>query len=155
MTEVPHLSFEAVKTSISQNKDGVILRLAIHPNDVPPELLRSWVGARYMCVLVQLDDEDKPTMTEEGMRVERAIASAGLLCRVPAFFFFLIEKGLIKPEHVDATEEEREKLCASTLRAFMGVQSRSEMRTNARALEEFEKIRSLFAKWQRDNPVPK
>lgn len=38
------ISFEAVKTSINQNKDGVILRLAIHPQECPPELLAAWVG---------------------------------------------------------------------------------------------------------------
>ena len=28
--------FEAVKTSMSQSKQGTILRLALHPNEVPP-----------------------------------------------------------------------------------------------------------------------
>ena len=34
------MNFEAVKASMSQNKEGVILRLSVHPNDCPPDLYR-------------------------------------------------------------------------------------------------------------------
>ena len=51
------LSFEAVKVRITQNKQGIYLVLNIHPSDVPEELLRSWVGQRYFCAMVGIEDE--------------------------------------------------------------------------------------------------
>ena len=36
--------FEAVKTSMSQSKQGTILRLARHPNEVPRSLHTDWVS---------------------------------------------------------------------------------------------------------------
>ena len=57
--------FEAVKTSMSQSKTGTILRLAIHPNEVPPSLHTDWVGSRYMVALVKLDDHDQIEVPED------------------------------------------------------------------------------------------
>ena len=50
--------FEAVKTSMSQSKAGTILRLAIHPNEVPANLHTDWVGSRYMVAMVKLNEQD-------------------------------------------------------------------------------------------------
>ena len=62
MTEIRDaaINFEAVKISLKQDKTGIILTLAIHPNEVPPSLFTDWVGSRYVAALVKLDDEDKP-----------------------------------------------------------------------------------------------
>ena len=48
------LSFEAVKVSMNQDKNGIILRLNVHPNDCPKELHTDWVGTRYMVAMVRL-----------------------------------------------------------------------------------------------------
>ena len=40
------VNFEAVKTSMSQSKQGTILRLALHTTEVPPRLNTTWVGSR-------------------------------------------------------------------------------------------------------------
>ena len=34
-SSVPNVSFEAVKTSMMQDKNGTNIKLTIHPNDVP------------------------------------------------------------------------------------------------------------------------
>ena len=58
--EVPTISFEAIKTSMMQDKNGTNIRLTIHPNDVPPQLHKDWVGSRYMVVMVKINDDGTP-----------------------------------------------------------------------------------------------
>jgi hypothetical protein len=55
--QVDGVSFEAVKTSMMQDKNGTNIRLTIHPNDVPQQLHKDWVGSRYVVVMVKLDEE--------------------------------------------------------------------------------------------------
>lgn len=56
------LVFEALKVSMRQDKDGVLLTLRIHPNDVPEALHRMWVGQRLGVVVAALNDEEpKPS----------------------------------------------------------------------------------------------
>ena len=52
--------FEGKKIALKQTKDGYAMTLAIHPDEVPSELLRDWVGARYMVVMVRLADNEEP-----------------------------------------------------------------------------------------------
>ena len=58
--KVEGVSFEAVKTSMMQDKNGTNIRLTIHPNDVPPDLHKDWVGSRYMVVMVKLNEDGTP-----------------------------------------------------------------------------------------------
>ena len=55
--KVSNINFEAVKTSMMQDKNGTNIRLTIHPNDVPQQLHKDWVGSRYVVVMVKLDEE--------------------------------------------------------------------------------------------------
>ena len=45
---IPNINFEAVKTSMMQDKNGTNIKLTIHPNDVPEQLHKDWVGSRYV-----------------------------------------------------------------------------------------------------------
>jgi len=148
MTEVRDaaVNFEAVKTSMSQSKQGTILRLALHPNEVPPSLHTDWVGSRYMVAMVKLDDEDQPQMSDQQRETERLIASAGMLCRNLDFakFLFDIDSLLGVPND----ESEREKRVADALRDILGVESRSEMRTNSVARERFKNMVEEFTRWK-------
>lgn len=58
--KVSNISFEAVKTSMMQDKNGTNIRLTIHPNDVPQDLHKDWVGSRYMVVMVKLNEDGTP-----------------------------------------------------------------------------------------------
>ena len=58
--KVSNVSFEAVKTSMMQDKNGTNIRLTIHPNDVPQDLHKDWVGSRYMVVMVKLNEDGTP-----------------------------------------------------------------------------------------------
>ena len=88
-TEDYILKFEAVKTSFRQTREGYHLTLVLHPNDVPNELYTSWVGTRYQCVLVELNDQDMPVEREGVEEGRRAVAVAAQLCRSAGFQHYL------------------------------------------------------------------
>jgi hypothetical protein len=143
------IHFEAVKVSMNQNKDGMALRLSIHPNDCPQELLSDWVGTRYIVAMVRLNDEDKPDMREEQRHIEKMISSAGMLCRNDHFYQFLFEHGMCD----FATEEdEMEKECVSAIKSACNIKSRADFRSNAAARRKFEEIRERFKEWKKGQP---
>ena len=148
MTEVRDAAvhFEAVKTSMSQSKQGTVLRLALHPTEVPPSLHTDWVGSRYMVAMVKLDEEDQPEMSDQQRETNRLIASAGMLCRNLDFAKFLFDADTLLG--VPNDEAEREKRVAGALREALGVESRSEMRTNSVARERFKNMVEEFTKWK-------
>jgi|TARA_A100001015_G_C14693805_1_gene595500 hypothetical protein len=148
MTEIRDAAvhFEAVKTSMSQSKQGTILRLAIHPNEVPASLHTDWVGSRYMVAMVKLDDHDQPEISDEQRETERLIASAGMLCRNLDFAKFLFDADTLLG--VPSDEAEREKRVAGALREVLGVESRSEMKNNSVARERFKTISEEFTRWK-------
>lgn len=136
------IGFEAVKVSMSQDKNGVTLRLSVHPNDCPPELHTDWVGSRYMVGMVRLNDFDEPEMREEQHYIERLIASAGLLCRNPDFWTFL--SGRYSFEDVGGEDE-----AIHTLRNECRIKSRSEFRDNSDARYRFDEIKKEFLQWKK------
>lgn len=139
------VGFEAVKVSMSQDRNGIILRLNVHPNDCPQELHTDWVGTRYMVAMVRLTDDDQPDVREDMVRLERLIASAGLLCRNQQFGSFLIDAGLMEPTDPVGMEE----ACVKTIRNYCGVMSRSEFRENPDARRKFETLREEFILWKK------
>ena len=65
--KVEGVSFEAVKTSMMQDKNGTNIRLTIHPNEVPQDLHKDWVGSRYMVVMVKVNEDGTPDNREENV----------------------------------------------------------------------------------------
>ncbi len=57
---IPNINFEAVKTSMMQDKNGTNIKLTIHPNDVPEQLHKDWVGSRYVVAMVKVNDDGTP-----------------------------------------------------------------------------------------------
>jgi len=49
------IQFEAIKTGLKQSKDGYMLSLAVHPDELPDDLVRDFVGARYMVLWFALE----------------------------------------------------------------------------------------------------
>ena len=45
------MQFEALKVALKQDKTGYVLTLCMHPDDIPTDLLRDFVGARYQVVI--------------------------------------------------------------------------------------------------------
>ena len=77
------LQFEARKVALKQDRTGYILTLALHPDEIPVELLRDFVGARYGCALVRIQDDESPT------QYSNRVQQAGMLCRQEDFQEFL------------------------------------------------------------------
>ena len=145
------LSFEAVKVSMSQDKNGIILRLNVHPNDCPKELHTDWVGTRYMIAMVRLNDDDTPD--DRGyVEIQKLIASAGLLCRNDEFYEYIFD--LSRANSMDYAwhtnvPSEMESVCIEALKNICGIKSRTEFRYNETARKKFEALRNDFMVWKK------
>ncbi len=138
MTEIKELSntFECVKVAMTQDKNGHILRLSIHPHDTPEDIMRDPVGQRYKAVLVRVGDDEQPVpspMMEEG---QRAVMIAGTLGANPEFQSYLVLTGDI--------EEASEDFAAAFIRSFCGVASRADLKFNKEARQKLEELKNDF-----------
>jgi len=122
------LQFEARKVALKQDRTGFVLTIAIHPDEVPEELMRDFVGARYGCAFVRIQDDESATP------YENRVKKAGMLCRNPDFQEFMM---------CDNETDTAHMLCKRC-----GVGSRTELNGNVDAkykfdllLHEFESIR--------------
>lgn len=132
--------FEAKKIALKQTKDGHVLNLAIHPDEIPEEILRDFVGARYMVVMVRLADTEVPMVRAEEYAGAKLVKQAGMLCRDPKFWDFLHDQGYIF--------ERTEDVAVDWLCSYMNVASRSELKTNEKAQYLFEQLNAEYKKWK-------
>lgn len=137
----PTIQFEGVKTGLRQSKDGIILSMAIHPDDVPSDLLRDFVGARYMVVMVRLGDDDQPMNRDGEFPGDAAVKAAGILCRDPEFWDWLHQREMLF--------EKNEKACAEFLYGYLGIESRKELKTDTSARELFNQLKRTFEHWRK------
>lgn len=135
------LNFEAIKVALKQDKNGYVLTLSLHPDEIPEVLLRDWVGARYMVAMVRLNQDEQPMDRQEEFSGDRAVNRAAILCRNPEFWSFLQQDGSIF--------EESESEAAEWLRGHLGIRSRAELKTNMNARIELEKLEMRFSKWKK------
>ena len=136
------LNFESVKIAMKQDKEGYVLTLRVHPDEVPAALFRDFVGARYQTVMVRLGDNDKP-MNREDVLSRDLIRLAGIICREQSFADWLFIQDLI-PEPSDQNAVE-------WLRAELDIQSRSELKENAKARGRFIQINEDYQQWKQQN----
>ena len=128
------LQFECRKIALKQDRSGFVLTLAIHPDELPEELIRDFVGARYACVMVRLKDDE--SATEYSNRTQQA----GILCRTPLFQSFIGQAYVGS----DCTEEET----AAALCRECGIDSRTELNGNVSAKYRFDEILKEFETWK-------
>lgn len=131
--------FEGVKVAIKQDKTGYVLTLSVHPDEIPDEILRDFVGSRYQVVMVRINTDERPMDREQDLSMDY-VRIAGMLCRDSGFHTFLHEGGHI----FIANEEEATNWLKETLK----VESRSEIKNNARAIEQLRGIYKEFKAWQ-------
>lgn len=134
------LQFEGVKIALKQDKNGYVLTLGMHPDDVPEELLRDFIGARYQVVMVRLNLTEEPLDRQQEFEADRAMRIAGMLCRNPKFWAYLADQALILEE----TEEE----ATEYVRTYLEVQSRSELKINEQARTKLEALYKEFQIWE-------
>lgn len=133
--------FEGCKVALKQDRTGYILTLSIHPNDVPDEILRDFVGARYQVVMVRIDGDERPMNREA--EFPDPVKIAGMLCRDADFQQFLVETG--------NTLEASEKEVIDWMRNEFGIASRTEFRTNEKARAHLFKYYEEFKTWRRND----
>ena len=114
------LQFEARKVALKQDRTGYVLTLSLHPDEIPVELLRDFVGSRYACALVRIQDDESPTQYENRVR------KAGMLCRNPNFQDFL---------GVDSETDAAAEACKRC-----GITSRTELNGNEAAQSKFDEL---------------
>lgn len=134
-----HPQFEAVKVGIKQDNSGYILTLRIHPDDLDERIMRDFVGARYMTVMVRLNEEDRP-MNREQELARDMVRISGMLCRDPAFWQFLQESNQII--------ERSEKEATTWLKTYLKVESRADISKSQQAVEKMLGIKNEFASWK-------
>jgi hypothetical protein len=133
------MNFEAVKVALKQDKTGYILTLNMHPEEVPEELLRDFVGARYQVVMVRLNDENRP-MNRDQEYSRDPVRTAGILCRDKLFAEYLLNIGAI----FDGDEQS----VVTWLKTELDVQSRTELKENREAARRLYAIQEDFNLWK-------
>jgi hypothetical protein len=133
--------FEAKKVALKQTKDGHVLTLAIHPDDSPEEILRDFVGARYMVVMVRLADTEVPFNREEFAGAQM-VKLAGMLCRDSKFWDYLYEDGQLF--------ETSEAACIDWLQSYLSVPSRAEIKTNLEAQGALKILYAQYKEWKNE-----
>lgn len=122
------LQFEARKVALKQDRTGYVLTLSLHPDEVPEEILRDFVGTRYACAVVRIQDDESPT--EYNNRVQRA----GMLCRSGEFQEFMGVRS--------------EQAAADALCKRCNIESRTELHGNKQAQALFDQ---LFKEYENAN----
>jgi len=124
------LQFEARKIALKQDRTGFVLSLSLHPDEIPEELIRDFVGARYACAIVRIQDDESPAQYNN--RVQRA----GIICKDPKFQTYL----MVTNEMAAAKE-----LCKRC-----GIESRTELHGNRLAQAVFDEIIEAFEREKDD-----
>ena len=124
------LQFEARKVALKQDRTGFILTVAIHPDEIPDELMRDFVGARYAFAVVRIQDDESPT------QYNNRVQQAGMLCREPMFWQFL---------KVGSEDEAANELCKRC-----DMSSRTELHGNELAKAHFDGLIKDYEQWRFD-----
>lgn len=133
-------NFEAVKVALKQDKTGYVLTLCMHPDEVPDEILRDFVGSRYQVVMVRLNQNEQPMDREKEIPFN-PVQLAGVLCRDMDFLEYLFTTNQI--------EAPSEDLAAEWMRGYFEIESRAELRTNKNAVNLLIQINKEFQQWKR------
>ena len=129
------LQFECVKVALKQDRTGYVLTVSVHPDEVPEELLRDFVGARYGVAMVRIQDNE--TATPYNNRVKKA----GMICRDSAFRLWLREDcGVTTVRTEDDAVESLYKIC--------NIQSRTELNGNHDAQQKFDEMVENYERWK-------
>jgi hypothetical protein len=133
------LQFEAVKIAMKQDKTGIILTLNIHPDELPVDLMRDFVGARYQVVMVRLNDENRP-MSRDAEYHRDPVRTAGILCRDKQFAQYLFDK--------EEIFEKKESDVIEWLKMELDIKSRSELKEEIQKAKKFWAINEEFQAWK-------
>lgn len=123
---------------MNETNEGCIFKFAVHPDEVPNDLLSDYNGSRYQVVMVKLDDDEQPDGRFAQREIERLKASCGALCRHYDFQYWLLR---------DTALEVNEENAVCQLKQVLGIKSRAEFSTNEGARMRFIQMREDFQAW--------
>lgn len=148
-TEIADIAskFEGVKIAMTQDKNGHILKVAIHPNDTPEDIMRDPVGTRYMVVMVRIGDEGEAVASPTVRDGIMAVNLAGALARDSRF-----QNWCVQQEMSDVISE---PAAADAIRTHCGITTRSSLKTDIPARRRFLALRDEFANDLRRGIIPK
>jgi len=135
------IQYEAVKVALKQDRNGFMLTLSIHPDEIPEKLVKDFVGARYQVVMVRLNGDEQPMNRAEEYGID-PVKLAAMLCKDKYFHQFLVESG----EIFDLGEEH----AAEWLREKLFVQSRSEIRESPQKARLLLQINETYKAWKQN-----
>lgn len=120
------LQFEGVKIALKQDRTGYVLTLTVHPDEIPDELLRDFVGTRYGIAMVRIE-------SDETARVyDNRVKTAGKLCRSKDFQGWVgVQLGL---------NIVLEETAINYLYSRCGIESRTELNGNTEAQKKFDEM---------------
>jgi hypothetical protein len=130
---IQKIAFEAIKIAIRQDRNGYVLNLAIHPHEVPEDLLRSPVGTRYMVGMAEFEqasfeaEQDIIAIEDYGKKI---VKKAAIICRRKSFINWI---GV-----------ENEVQASIWLKSALKINSRSELRDNLKAQAAFVELMEEF-----------
>lgn len=127
------LQFEGRKVALKQDRTGFVLTLSIHPDEIPAELMRDFVGARYMCVLARINDD------ETQRKYDNRVQKAGMLCRDEVFWDYMHE---LTGDVIESEEDAASRMCQS-----LNISSRTELNGNLEAQRAFDMLLENFRNW--------
>ena len=113
------------------------MTLAMHPDEVPEEILRDFVGARYAVAIQRIADD------ESAVPYNNMVKSAGMICRDPVFQQFLVATNL--------TGMDGEAGAADGVCRYCRIESRTELNGNKKAQERFTELMDVFNEWKQND----
>lgn len=131
------LQFEAIKVALKQDATGFVLTLKIHPDELPEEIIRDFVGARYALAMVRINEDETPR------QYENRVKKAGILCRDVRFRKWI--------EQTEGKPCESEEDAVAWLHYTCQIKSRTELNGNKMAQKWFDQI---VEKYEREKDEP-
>ena len=138
--DIASIQFEGIKMGLRQSKDGYVLNLAVHPDDLPEDLMRDFVGSRYAVVMVRIGDDEQPLDRDAAFPGDNAVKIAGMVCRDKEFWEWVF--------HVSAVEVDSEEECRAWLCDHLCIEERRDLKTSSEARDSFNKLMKSFNAWR-------
>lgn len=160
------LRCEAKKHAYRQTQDGVVVSFVLHPQEVPEGLATAPLGTRYMMVVVEIGDDEKPVAkisTKETAPTRQQDKSeagekrgwsdlspaqqSGIRCNELAFWRFLNEADFdaLGDDEADLIQDAAK--AAHYVRLICGVHSRADIGKTQASLAKWRDLDSRYLTW--------
>jgi hypothetical protein len=133
------LQFECTKVALKQDRSGFVLTISIHPDEIPEELIRDFVGSRYGIAMVRIQDD------ETAQPVHNRVKKSAILCRFRGFQEWLDEIGHRGISALGASAEEK---AIEHIYEVCGISSRTELNGNQHAKDKFDEMEREYDIWK-------